>query len=355
MIIDRYIIREIIKPTITICTILVCIFGCYISTRYGEDAVNGLLPGSSVLELISLRTLIALEVLLPTTLYLSVVIALSRLYKDAELIAMFACGISMARVVKSVLLVAIMGGIIVACLSLFIRPWAWNQFFLVKAKAAASFDLRRMQGGSFYKTGDRVIFADTVDQQHRARRVFIETRRHNSVQIIYADQATQYTDRSTKQPVLVFQDGHLYEFFDIGEKDLILDFEKATMPLQPRNIIRQEFKVKAAPTKTLIHSKDLEEIAELQWRLNAPLSIILLALLGIPLSRSSPRQGKYVNAPVAIAIFALYYNFNVLTKKWVAQGVISVTPGIWWGQILLAGLIGLLVWRPSLSLPRHKR
>ncbi len=355
MIIDRYIIREIIKPTITIGTVLVCIFGCYISTRYGEDAVNGLLPGSSVLQLILLRIVIALEILLPTTLYLSVVIALSRLSKDAELIAMFACGISMARVVKSVFLVSIMGGIIVACLSLFIRPWAWNQFFLVKAEAAANFDLRRMQGGNFYKTGDRVIFADTVDQQHRAHRVFIATGRENSLQIIYADKATQYIDPSTQRPVLVFQDGHLYEFSDASEKGLIFDFENSTMPLQPKNIIQQEFKVKAAPTATLIHSKDLEEIAELQWRLNAPVSIILLALLGIPLSRSSPRQGKYVNAPVAIAIFAVYYNFNVLTKKWVAQGVIGIIPGIWWGQILLAVLIGLLVWQPSFALPWRKR
>ena len=67
MIIGRYIMREIIKPTVTICTVLMFIFGCYISTRYGEDAVHGLLPGSTVLQMILLRVVIALEVLLPTT------------------------------------------------------------------------------------------------------------------------------------------------------------------------------------------------------------------------------------------------------------------------------------------------
>ncbi len=153
MIIDRYIIREIIKPTTIICTVLVFVFGCYISTRYGEDAVHGMLPGFSVLQLIFLRILIALEVLLPTTLYLAVVIALGRLYRDAELTAMFACGISMARVVKSVFLVSIVGALIVASLSLFIRPWAWNQFFQIKAQAEANFDLTRMKGGTFYSTG----------------------------------------------------------------------------------------------------------------------------------------------------------------------------------------------------------
>ncbi|MEA3547454.1 MAG: LPS export ABC transporter permease LptF [Thermodesulfobacteriota bacterium] len=349
MIIDRYIIREIIKPTLAISTVLIVIFGCYISTRYGEDAVHGMLSGSSVIQLILLRIIIALEMLLPTTLYLSVVIALGRLYRDAELTAMFACGISMTRVIKSVFLLSIIGALIVACLSLFIRPWAWDQFFRIKTQAEANFDLTRMKGGNFYETsdGERVIFADKVDnKKNRAKRVFIQTKREDSLQIIYAAKASQLRDETTGKPILIFQDGHLYEFFSPGENGLILEFENSAMDLVPKDIFQHEYKVKAVATKTLLHSNNLEEIAELQWRLTAPLSIILLALLGIPLSRSSPRQGKYVKAPLAILFFAGYYTFSALTKKWVSQGVIGVVPGIWWGQILLAALIGLLLWQP---------
>lgn len=358
MIIDRYIIREIIKPTVTICAVLVFIFGCYISTRYGEDAVHGMLPGSSVLQLILLRILIALEVLLPTTLYLSVVIALGRLYRDAELTAMFACGISMTRVVKSVFLVSVIGGLIVASFSLFIRPWAWNQFFQIKAQAEANFDLTRMKGGTFYSTGgsERVIFADKVDgQKNRAKRVFIQTKTEKSLQIIYADRARQFKDETTGKPILVFQDGQLYEFPRSGANGLILEFENSAMHLVPKDVIHREYKVKSVATKTLLHSSNLEEIAELQWRLTTPLSTILLALLAIPLSRSSPRQGKYIKAPVAILIFAVYYNFSALTKQWVSQGVIEVVPGIWWGQLLLTALVVLLFWQPTFLLPWRKR
>jgi lipopolysaccharide export system permease protein len=353
VIIERYIIREIIKPTVTICTVLVLIFGCYISTRYGEDAVHGLLPGSSVIQLILLRIAIALEVLLPTTLFLSVVIALGRLYRDAELTAMFACGISMTKVVKSVFFISIIGGLLVACLSLFIRPWAWSQFFRIKTEAQANFDLTRMKGGNFYETsgGERVIFADKVDQQkNQAERIFIQTKSENSLQIIYGGQATQFNDETTGKPILVVQDGHLYEFSNSNENGLILDFETSAMHLMPEDDIQHEYKVKAAATKTLLQSENLEEIAELQWRFTAPLSTVLLALLSIPLSRSSPRQGKYVKAPLAILIFAVYYNFSALTKKWVSQGVIDPVPGIWWGQLLLAVLIILLLWQP-VSLP----
>ena len=127
------------------------------------------------------------------------------------------------------------------------------------------------------------------------------------------------------------------------------------MPLQPNTNIKRKYRIKAVATKELIHSKDLEEIAEFQWRLTAPLSIILLALLALPLSRSSPRQGKYINIPVALAIFAVYYNFCVLAKKWVEKGVIDVIPGIWWAQLLLAALVGVLLCQPYILLLWRRR
>jgi lipopolysaccharide export system permease protein len=215
-----------------------------------------------------------------------------------------------------------------------------------------------MKGGIFFETndGERVIFADKIDQkENQAEHIFIQTKKGNSLQIIYGDQASQFEDETTGKPILQVQDGHLYEFSNINENVLILDFQTSAMLLTPNAVIRHEYKVKAAATKELLQSENLEEIAELQWRFTAPLSTALLALLGIPLSRSSPRQGKYVKAPVAILIFAVYYNFSALTKKWVSQGVIETVPGIWWGQLLLAALIGLLLWQPAFSLPWRKR
>jgi lipopolysaccharide export system permease protein len=354
MIIGRYIAREILKPTVAICTVIIFIFGCYIATRYLEDAVEGQLPGSTVILLILLRIVIALEVLLPTTLYLSVVIAFSRLYTDAEMTGMFACGISTARILKAVFLVAVTVGMIVACLSLYIRPWAWGQFFELKAKAKANFDMTRMKGGNFYEieNGKLVIFANNVDNSKgRAERVFIQVKKGDKLEIIYAEQAIQYLDHTTGNPIVLFQNGHVYEFPPFEKEGTVLKFEDFLMPLVPKDVIQPEYKLKAASTGHLMHSNNSEEIAaEVQWRLAAPLSTILLALLGLPLSRSSPRQGKYAGVPIAILIFAAYYNLSAMMKKWVGQGVVDIVPGIWWVHILLAGLLLVLLWRPHLLL-----
>ncbi len=342
----------------TICTALMGIFGCFIAARYLEDSVQGQLPGSTVILLILLRIAIALEVLLPTTLFLSVMIAFGRLYRDSEMTGMFACGISMARVLRPVAVMAVTAGLMVACFSLYIRPWAWNQFFGLKARAEANFDMTRMKGGNFYEINDgkTVIFADTVDNRtNQAQHVFMQIIRHGKMQIIYAQLANQYPQDATEEPVLVLQNGRMYEFPETQKAYETLQFGTVEMLLVSKEEMPLEQKVKAVSTEHLMHSVNLEEIAELQWRLTAPFSTILLALLGVSLGRSSPRQGKYAKVPLGILVFTVYYNLSAITKKWVGQGVVGSIPGIWWTQVLLAGLLLVLLWQPSLPFRRRGR
>jgi lipopolysaccharide export system permease protein len=358
VILDRYILREIAMPTVAICSGLMGIFGCYMGVRYLEDSVQGQLPGSTVILLILLRIAIALEVLFPTTLYLAVMIAFGRLYRDSEMTGMFACGISLARVLRPLFFIAITAGLIVACFSLYIRPWAWNQFFGLKARAVANFDMTRMKGGNFYEIedGQTVIFADTVDNRtNQAQNVFMQTHRQGKMQIIYAQGASQYAQDVTGEPVLVLQNGRRYEFSENEKECEILQFATAEMPLVSKEGIPWDQKVKAVSTQQLMPSDKPEEIAELQWRLTAPFSTVLLALLGVSLSRSSPRQGKYAKVPLGILVFAVYYFLSAITKKWVGQGVVGSIPGIWWTQVLFAGLLLVFLWQPSLPFRRRSR
>ena len=349
MILDRYIVREISRPAVAICTALMVIFGCYMAARYLEDSVQGQVPGSMVILLILLRITIALEVLLPTTLYLSVMIAFGRLYRDSEMTGMFASGISLTRVLRPVFFVAVAAGLMVASFSLYIRPWAWNQFFELKARAAANFDMTRMKGGNFYEIqdGKTVIFADTVDNDaNQAQNVFMQLLRNGKMQIIYAERARQLPQDGAADPLIELQNGHFYEFSDSEKKGNVMQFGTLEMSLVSKEGIPVEQKVKALPSDQLMQSGKRDEIAELQWRLTAPFSTILLALLGVPLSRTSPRHGKYAKVPLGILVFAVYYNLSAMTKKWVAQGVMGSIPGIWWTQALLFCLLLALLWQP---------
>lgn len=342
----------------TICAALMGIFGCYITVRYLEESIQGQLPGSSIIILVLLRIAIALEVLLPTTLYLSVIIAFGRLYRDSEITSMSASGMSMTRVLRPVFIVAVTSALIVGCFSLYIRPWAWNQFFELKARAEANFDLTRMKGGNFYEIDDgkTVIFGNTVDNRtNQAQNVFMQIERAGKKQIIYAQTANQYSQDATVEPTLVMQNARLYEFSETEDSCDISQFGTLTMPLMTKEGVPPEQKVKSASVEDLIQSSSPEKIAELQWRLAAPFSTLLLAFLGVSLSRSSPRQGKYAKVPLGILVFAGYYTLSAMTKKLVGQGVLDSVPGIWWTQVLLAGLLLMFFWQTPLLFRRRRR
>lgn len=351
MIIDRYLIREIIKPLVVICTVLVIIFASYSAARYLADAVSGLLSGTTVISLVLLKVVIALEVLLPTTLYLSVVIALGRLYTDSEMTALQASGVSVTRVLKAVFRLSLLVAAIVASLSLYARPWAYQASYRLKAQARAELDISRWEADKFYEIarGDRIIYADEIDhQRNRADGVFIQRERGDRVQVIYAKEAYQAVDEKSGKDIMVILDGYLYEFPRHGDRGYIMKFEQSALPLRPEEIEPIGYKRKAAATMDLARSDKPKDIAELQWRLSTPLSTMLLALLGVPLSRASPRQGKYAKVVAAVLVYAIYYNIGAMAKTWVEQEVVGSIPGIWWVQALLAGLLLALLLQPSL-------
>ena len=352
MIIDRYIMREIGKPMLAICTILVAIFASYRAAGYLADAAAGLLSGMTVLYLVMLRVAVALEVLIPTTLYFSVVVALSRMYTDSEVTALSSCGVSATRVFRAVLYFSLPLAILVGSLSMYVRPWAYEQSYLLKARAKTKLDMSLWKEDNFYEIRrmNRVVFADKIDHEHnRAKGVFIQSDHGERVQVIYAKEAYQHIDKETGGQVLLFLNGYLYEFSRIGDEGHIMKFEQSTLSLEPPEIEGIGYKRKAAHTLELVGSDKLEDIAELQWRFSTPLATILLALLGVPLSRTAPRSGRYARVGAAILIYAVYYNTSAMAKNWVEQGVVGTIPGIWWVDALLAGLLLLLLLQPAFA------
>ena len=351
MIIDRYLIREISKPFIAICASLVVIFASYRAAQYLAEAVAGLFGGKTVLYLILLKVATAMEVLVPTTLFLSVVIALGRLYADSEMTALFACGVDIGRVFKAVIYLSVPVALLVAFLSLYVRPWAFQRGYELTAMAKTALDIGKWKEGNFYKIPgmDRVIYADKIEREKKeAEGVFIESDQGDKVQVIYAKKVQQYEDYRKDKPLLVFQDGYVYEFSRTGEEGHFMKFEQSTMSLDSGKTKPVEYKRKAVSTWKLARSSDLEDIAEFQWRLSTPLSTLLLALLGIPLSRTAPRKGKYAKMVAAVLVLAVYYNTCAMAKDWVEQGVVGPLPGIWWVVGLLAVVVLILSVQPKL-------
>jgi lipopolysaccharide export system permease protein len=138
----------------------------------------------------------------------------------------------------------------------------------------------------------------------------------------------------------VFYDGKLYEGVPGDPKFLVVEFEEQLVPI-PRDDEEELVEAPAAKTTPeLVRSPALADRAELHWRLSFPLSLFVLALLAVPLSRTAPREGRYARLGIALFTYVIYVNLLSIGRVWVERGVVSDGVGMWWVHAVV-GLVGL--------------
>lgn len=349
MILTRYIVKEISKPLAAICGVLAIIFASYSALTLLNDPVTSLLSAPSLVALIGVRTIIALELLLPMAFYLSVVAGLGRLYSDSEMVALWATGLSPARVWRAVAYTALVLALLVTALSVYGRPWAYRAVYDLEAKAEAELNLDKLQGGRFVELPQKrgVMFANARDGQQRwGAGVFVQRDLGHKTRVIFAREAHARASAHREQPVMVFHDGRLYDLDRTGADDRVVQFRTLTLERTEPRTAAPDYSRKAAPTWQLAGANSSRELSEFQWRLSAPLSTFLLGLLAVPLSRTNPRSGKYAKLGLAVLVYALYFSALIMARSWVKDGIVPPLPGVWWVPALLAGAVAVAAAQP---------
>ena len=336
-IIEKYITRELLIPFTVVIVILVGLFSGLSSANFLAGAITESVGIAGMLKLVLLKTLIALEVLAPVALYVAVIIGLGRMNRDQEINVLRSAGISEQRIIYSVLLVAIPVGIISGALSMFVRPWAYEENYILNAQAEAELNTDRFQAGRFYgseKSG-RVVYINSKDESGKQmRNIFHYVDGVNGREVLVAQKGLQQKPAQGHRPQIHLFNGHIYRLNHSLPKDTVTHFEKLVYFTDSGNVL--DYKRKSASTMVLMDSNQPREIAELQWRLSRPIATVLLALIAIPFSRTTPRRkgGERANF-IAALVFATYYILNGLAQTWVEQGIIGSVPGVWWLYIFM--------------------
>ncbi|HED18677.1 MAG TPA: LPS export ABC transporter permease LptF [Gammaproteobacteria bacterium] len=347
MLLNRYITAEIIKPMFLGIALLVTVFTGYSLAIKLSQAAQGEVPLSIVARLIGLNSIIAMEVLLPTALYLSIIATLSRFYRDSEMVAMRASGFGEFRVIRSIVLLSVVTSVVVGAISLYARPWAYRQSYKIEAEARAEFDIRKIEPGRFIElqSSKYVLFARGVDKEKgRLKEVFLQSDKGNKIQVTYAREALLPSVRAGETRSFVFHDGYSYLLDPLGSQDTTLKFRELIVPI-PEVTKDVSYRRKAEPSASLATSRLSKDIAEYQWRTSTPLATLVLALIAVPLSRSTPRQSRYYSFVVAIMVYVGLFILTSAARNWVADGKIPSFPGLWWVYalplLLFAGLTGV--------------
>jgi len=342
LIIEQYIQRELRKPFIVVLTIMAGLFASFSSALFLAQAVTESLGFSGLLILVALKTLISLEVLVPASLYIAVIIGLGRLYHDQEIIVLQASGVSTYTVARAILVVALPVSIASGILSVVVRPWAYAESYLLNAQAEAELNTDRFQEGRFYGNEDSnsVIFIQDKNLSSRdMNNIFYYIDEPGGSQVVVASQGQRLAPPG-QRPELHLYDGYSYKLTANPGEEALARFEE--MIYVPGGDDSVGYRLKAAPTLTLSKSDNPREISEVQWRWSRPFDTILLVLIAIPLSRVTPRHGKGEKSLIAAMMFAVFYNLAGVARSWVEQGTVPPFPGIWWVYVLML-CIGLFL------------
>lgn len=344
-VLERYVAKEFASHALAGFVVVLAIFLVTRLSALLSDAVVGALPGSVVALLLALRTVMALPSLLPAVLYLGVLLAINRLSRDSELLAMEACGVAPRRLDRAVLRFALCVACGIAVLSFAGRPWAAARFNQVRADAIAESGLDDITPGLFYElrsASREVVFAEarSLLEPEYLENVFVQRRTPTGITVFSARRAIESRDASAGSRALILQDGTEYDLDPQGKRHIITSFETMAMQLPPQLEDPGLAEEKGLSLGALFATGDREASAELQWRSAMPVSAVLLCLLAVPLGRTDPRRGGFARVFVAAILYVAYRTLLGTAKSWVADGILAPTPGLWLvhGACLLAVL-----------------
>lgn len=332
-ILDRYLFREIATTWLGVTFVLLLILLTNQFARVLGDVAKGKLPKNAAFDVIGLSAVQYLTILVPIGLFLAIMLALGRLYRDSEMPAMMACRVGPSGIYRPVmwLVLPLVSG--VAWLSIAGGPMALNSIDRIGAEARREADLASIEPGKFTVFGPQqaVVYGQRVTPEGSMEKVFMQRTLDSGVVEVVVSELGEMVDADDPDTrLLVLHNGRRYEGIPGTTRFRVVEFKEHGLPYQLPSLENSDPKPRALSFSELLGSSDATHIAELQWRISIPLSTVILAVLAVPLSRSRPRAGRYGRIAVGLLVFIIYLNLMSASKAWIEQSVVSPQLGIWW-------------------------
>ncbi len=357
-ILTRYILGEILSHAFIGCALFTFILFMKELPKILEMVVRNSSAFSSVMEIVLFTLPNFFTVTIPMAVLVGVLLGLSRLASDSEIIAMRASGLGIGYFVRVASIVAIGGTLLGLANSLFLAPRA-NQAILEMDKALASQATYEIQPRVFYEDFKNfVLYVQDVRSGTGAanwRQVFMaDVTDPSNPQITTAASATVASD-SGQELLMRLRNGTHHETV-VGQPQQYnpSTFEFADMPLaaSPQSeghLGRLDTAIYALPMNALIertHGPDGKRFQiELNNRFSYPAACLVLMLVGVPLGVVSRRGGKSSGFVFTILLVILYYVLSYTGIAMGRQNKLSPFFAVWSANLLFAVVGAFLLWQ----------
>ena len=308
------------------------------------QAAGGKIPSDAVVAFLGFSALNLLPVLLSLTLFITVLLALNRSWRDSEMVIWFNSGLSLAAWIRPVLIFAAPLVALIAALSFFISPWAAQKSEQYRGRVDARDDISRVEPGAFgeSRSKERVFFVESIaGDKSSVRNVFVNSTQHRRTGVMMSERGFSEV-APNGDSFLVLLSGRRYEGTP-GEADFrLMEFERYATRVQTKEGNEPVATQKSTTTLGLIESPTRANLGELLWRVGVPVSALILALLAIPMSFVNPRAGRSVNLVFALLTYMVYSNLLSVSQAKVVQGKLAFGTGLWLVHTVMLVLLAVL-------------
>ena len=348
-VLDKMIIKDLFKTMVSVLTVLVVIIVSRKFIKVLAQAIEGNIATDTVLALLGLKIVIAATTFLPVALFMAILMVLGRMHREQEMSAIASAGGGVFTIYRAVFWLVIPLAFCAAGLSMYATPWAEEKTERLLHQDSENADIRGISAGRFseYSGGELIFYTENVDPSGKMHNVFVQNKQGDKLGVVNA-----------KYGRLEYLPGGLYLILEHGErvqgipgqKDYTIENFKEYGVLVEKQSAPFIQHTESLPTEKIWKSTDINEIAQLQDRLNAPFGVLLLAFLAVPLAKSAPRGGVYGSVLIAFGIYFAYANLQKVNHSWVVSQIVPTWLGYFWVETLLFGvglimLVRLYSWR----------
>ncbi len=351
MVAARYINRELLLMfTMTALVLLaVAVGGRFIG--YLQDAAAGKYPAESLVTILGLRLPGFLQLLLPFSFYIAVLLTFGRLHADREMAVLQSAGVNPGRLFAWVApsLIGLVG--VTAWLSLQVAPAnnAVLDGFLLEQRLRSGFEAVNPGQFNVFGRDGRVVYAETVSADRGALAgVFVsEYRDRQPVVTVWAETGRQYLDARTGSRFLVLENGRHYRG-NSGARDYrVTRFQVLGQKLAEDRPLRRRIDEDTVPTATLWRRGDAGAAAELYWRLGLPVFCLVGALIAVGVARATPGMGRFARVVPGVLLLLLYYFAMLVNQHALFADMVPLWAGLWPVHLLFCATGAVLIARAS--------
>jgi len=350
MIFRRSLVREMTATAVGLFIILLAILFTNLVLRLLSRAAGGAVAPEGILALLGFNALVYFNILLSVALFMTVLLTLSRWYRDSEMIVWFTSGLSLTAWLRPILLFAAPFLVAILVLSLYLSPWAEQRKLEYERQLEAKDDISVVTPGLFreFPRANLVVFVEAINPfDQTVRNVFLHSVEEKQDSTTVAASGRLETAPNGDR-FIVLEHGRRYQGTPGTADFRVVEFERLGRRIEPAEVREIPVSTKAIPTGALVAVDGKVERAELFWRVSVPISALMLTLLAVPLAYVNPRMGRSFNFIAAIFLYMLYSNCLNIVQSLIAQGKIDLWLGLFLPHVI-ALVVVVVLFRSQLS------